>query len=222
MPYRIHTVLTDNGIQFTNRARDAHISAHIFRRVCDEHGIEHRLTKVNHLWTSGQVERVNRAIKEATIRRYHYADHDQLRTHLRDFLDAYNFARRLKTLGALTAYEFICKLWASKPRRFRLDPTHQMPGLNTQNCFSYLYATLVDSGYSPPLPRSFDDGFAFPRVTRGAGMTHDPMQGRRRSTTPAPGLPGTSPSYPRRPPSKRSSIAEKSLPFPSSSSTNCQ
>ena len=67
----------------------------------------------------------------ATIRRYHYADHDQLRAHLRDFLDAYNFARRLKTLGGLTAYEFVCKLWASEPQRFRLDPTHQMPGLNT-------------------------------------------------------------------------------------------
>ena len=74
---------------------------------------------------------MNRTIKEATIRRHHYADHDQLRSHLRDFLDAYNFARRLKTLGELTAYEFICKLWASKPQRFRLDPTYQMPGLNT-------------------------------------------------------------------------------------------
>jgi IS30 family transposase len=46
--YRIHTVLTDNGIQFTNCALDAHAFAHIFDRVCRKNGIEHRLTKVRH------------------------------------------------------------------------------------------------------------------------------------------------------------------------------
>jgi IS30 family transposase len=48
LPYRIHTVLTDNGIQFTNRALDARAFAHIFDCVCSENGIEHRLTKVRH------------------------------------------------------------------------------------------------------------------------------------------------------------------------------
>lgn len=33
--------------------------------------------------------------------------HDQLRAHL----DAYNFAKRLKTLKGLTPYEQICKIW---------------------------------------------------------------------------------------------------------------
>jgi hypothetical protein len=50
---------------------------------------------------------------------------------LADFIDAYNFGRRLKTLRGLTPYEFIAKCWTSKPERFSLDPTHQMPGLNT-------------------------------------------------------------------------------------------
>ncbi|RAK20002.1 integrase-like protein, partial [Salipiger aestuarii] len=44
---------------------------HIFDRVCSEHGIEHRLAKVNHPWTNGQVERMNRTLKEATVKRYH-------------------------------------------------------------------------------------------------------------------------------------------------------
>jgi hypothetical protein len=44
---------------------------------------------------------------------------------------AYNFARRLKTLGRLTPYEYICKVWTSDPDRFILDPIHQMPGLNS-------------------------------------------------------------------------------------------
>jgi len=131
VPYRLHTVLTDNGIQFTNRSCDTSSFEHIFDRVCREHAIEHRLTKVKHPWTNGQVERMNRTIKDATVKRFHYDDHSQLRTHLADFMAAYNFARRLKTLGGLTPYEYICKIWTSEPDRFILNPIHQMLGLNT-------------------------------------------------------------------------------------------
>ena len=74
---------------------------------------------------------MNRTLKDATVRRYYYDTHDQLRGHLGDFLAAYNFARRLKTLRGLTPYEYICKIWTNEPQRFRLDPLHQMPGLNT-------------------------------------------------------------------------------------------
>ena len=106
LPYAIHTVLTDNGIQFTNRACDRYAFHHIFDRVCETNGIEHRLTKVKHPWTNGQVERMNRTIKDATVKRFHYDDHAQLRRHLVDFIDAYNFARRLKTLKGLIPCEF--------------------------------------------------------------------------------------------------------------------
>ncbi|MBB4620045.1 hypothetical protein GGQ96_004217 [Sphingomonas abaci] len=61
----------------------------------------------------------------------HYETHDQLRTHLADFMAAYNLARRLKTLSGLTPYEYIAKIWTSEPDRFIVDPIHQMPGLNT-------------------------------------------------------------------------------------------
>jgi len=131
VPYTIHIVLTDNGIQFTNRACDRSALEHIFDRVCDEQGIEHRLTRIKHPWTNGQVERMNRTIKDATVKRFHYDDHGQLRRHLADFVSAYNFGRRLKTLKGLTPYEFICKCWTKEPKRFKLDPIHQMPGLNT-------------------------------------------------------------------------------------------
>lgn len=130
VPYQISIVLTDNGIQFTNRKRDTSAFEHAFERVCREYQIEHRLTKVKHPWTNGQVERMNRTIKDATVKRFHYDTHDQLERHLADFIDAYNFARRLKTLAGLTPYEFICKIWTSEPERFKVDPCHQMPGLN--------------------------------------------------------------------------------------------
>jgi hypothetical protein len=50
--------------------------------------------------------------------------------HLRDFVDAYNFTRRLKTLRGLTPYEFICKAWTSDPQKFKISPLQQTPGLN--------------------------------------------------------------------------------------------
>jgi hypothetical protein len=61
----------------------------------------------------------------------HYETHRQLEDHLAAFLDAYNFARRLKTLRGLTPYEAICNAWADDPDRFRLDPIHLTSGLNT-------------------------------------------------------------------------------------------
>lgn len=136
VPYRIHTVLTDNGIQFADLPKNrkgptAMLRGHPFDRTCVRHDIEHRLTKPNHPWTNGQVERMNRTIKDATVKRYHYDSHDQLRRHLGDFISAYNFARRLKTLSGLNPYEYICKIWTNEPQRFTVNPLHQMPGLNT-------------------------------------------------------------------------------------------
>jgi transposase InsO family protein len=145
VPYRVHTVLTDNGTHFTTPgntasaaplikaaiARGELFRAHAFELACAQNDIDHRLTKPRHPWTNGQVERMNRTIKDATVRRYHYDSHDQLRQHLSDFVTVYNFARRLKTLKGLTPYEFICKRWTLEPERFRLNPLHQMPGLNS-------------------------------------------------------------------------------------------
>src|SRR5271170_2804242 len=117
VPYTIHTVLTDNGIQFANRTRDKYAFHHIFDRVCAENGIEHRLTKLNHPWTNGQVERMNRTIKEATVKRFHYQAHQHLKEHLQTFLMAYNFAKRLRTLKGLTPCQFICAAWQKDPDR---------------------------------------------------------------------------------------------------------
>jgi transposase InsO family protein len=131
IPYKSHTILTDNGIQFTNRQRDKYAFQHIFGRVCQEHGIEHRLTKTNHPWTNGQVERMNRTLKEAPVKRYYYQTHQHLKEHLHTFLMAYNFAKRLKTLRGHTPYEDICQCWQREPERFTNNPYRHTLGLNT-------------------------------------------------------------------------------------------
>lgn len=131
VPYRIHTILTDNGIQFANRPSDRYAFKLLFDRVCTAHGIAHRLTKPNHPWTNGQVERMNRTLKDATVHRYFYETHQALRDHLATFLMAYNFAKRLKTLKGLTPYEYVCQQWQEQPERFTLDPSHLTLGLHT-------------------------------------------------------------------------------------------
>lgn len=79
--------------------------------------------------TAHGFEDIDGAVTILDIGRVHEG-HDQLRTHLADFMAAYNFARRLKTLSGLTPYEYIAKIWTSEPDRFIGNPIHQMPGLN--------------------------------------------------------------------------------------------
>lgn len=130
VPYKIHTILTDNGIQFTHRKVDRHAKIHIFDTVCQQNGIEHRLTQINHPWTNGQVERMNRTLKEATVKKYHYETHEQLKRHLYDFLNAYNFAKRLKAIQGLTPYEYIQKMSILQPNPFAILTNHLTAGLN--------------------------------------------------------------------------------------------
>jgi transposase InsO family protein len=96
VPYKVHTVLTDNGTHFTDPSgeswtvadikamieRKEPFWAHAFDVACARNDIDHRLTKPKHPWTNGQVERMHRTIKDATVKRFHYDTHDELRSHL--------------------------------------------------------------------------------------------------------------------------------------------
>jgi transposase InsO family protein len=136
VPYKIHTVLTDNGSAFCHPPRyrngmTANYVRHMFDICLDKHQIDHRLTKPEHPWTNGQVERTNRTLKETKVNRYHYGSHVQLRQHLHAFLMAYNFAKRLKALKGLTPYQSICKVWTVEPERFTINPFLYTVGLNS-------------------------------------------------------------------------------------------
>jgi len=125
-------VLTDNGVQFTPQAHQFLPGGHSFDRIFREYSVEHQLTKPAHPWTNGQVERMNRTIKEATVQRFHYQNTDELSEHLlQAFLLAYNHAKRLKTLRGLTPHEFVCAQWQKTPTIFIRDPTHLTLGLYT-------------------------------------------------------------------------------------------
>jgi transposase InsO family protein len=138
-PYRLHTVLTDNGMAFAdlpkNRGRypemEAIFGGHVFDRVCEEHGITHKLTKPYHPWTNGQAERMNRTVKEATIKVFHYPDLEALKAHVLAFVAAYNLAKHLKQLRWRTPFQAVCDAWTRDPAPFRIDPRHLIPGPHT-------------------------------------------------------------------------------------------
>jgi hypothetical protein len=73
VPYELQTVLTDKGVKFADLPKNrggwtARMRIHRFDQICRERGIERRLTKPNHPWTNGQLERMNRTIKDATVK----------------------------------------------------------------------------------------------------------------------------------------------------------
>ena len=62
VPYKIHTILTDNGIQFRYAPRyaagpTARYMTHMFAMRCRENDIEHRFTKINHPWTTDVIDK---------------------------------------------------------------------------------------------------------------------------------------------------------------------
>ena len=147
MPYKMDIILTDNGKQFVytsssydklninNESDDKKKSS--FTELCISNKIEHRQTLAYHPWTNGQVERINRTIKSATIKKYYYEDHEKLQKHLNIFLNAYNYAKPLKTLKGYTPYEKVLLYLKNKRGKSMINPVYKTMGPN-----NYEYPTL--------------------------------------------------------------------------------
>lgn len=136
-PYQIHTVLTDNGMAFADLPKNRngptrrYLGPHIFDRICAENRITHKLTKPYHPWTNGQAERMNRTIKDATLKLFHYSDIESLKAHVLAFMKAYNYAKHLKALRWKTPFQAIALAWTKDPSIFKINPRHLIPGPNT-------------------------------------------------------------------------------------------
>ncbi len=124
-------MLTDNTIQFVKKIGTESYRAHYFDVVCHRHSIEHRLTKPFHLWTNGQVERMNRTIMQATTKALHYAPLKQLQDHMKYYLWACNSARPLRALKGQTQIGFILQQWHKQLQLFLTHPNPFFPGPNT-------------------------------------------------------------------------------------------
>ncbi|BAK67495.1 putative transposase [Sphingobium sp. SYK-6] len=105
----VHTVLTDNGSEFTDRfggaywgKRNTGTGRHAFDQVCAAHGIKHKLTRPYHPQTNGMVERFNRRISQAIAAhpannqnagRNHFSSHQERNSFIRQFVNNYNRTR---------------------------------------------------------------------------------------------------------------------------------
>jgi len=134
-PFKINTILTDNGAQFTYELLAEHLrpkdKIHPFDEACKENGIEHRLTQFRHPWTNGQVEVTNRLIKKYTTKSYHYETMEELKVHLMTFLLYYNHERKLKALHYMSPFDKLIQEYGENPSLFLINPNQMILGLNT-------------------------------------------------------------------------------------------
>ena len=107
-PGTVHTILTDNGSEFTDRYSndmkgkrpDRPSGRHPFDRLCTARGIAHRLTRPYRPQTNGMAERFNRRLAEAIrhnaplrAHRNRFASAEERKTFIIGFADAYNRTR---------------------------------------------------------------------------------------------------------------------------------
>ena len=134
VPFKIHTILTDNGAQFTYALLAKHLQPknkqHPFDQTCQDNGIKHKLTKFRHPWTNGQVEIFNKKIKAYTTKKYYYETVKQFKEHVMAFLLAYNYQKKLKALKYISPYDKLLQLFDTNEQLFNVNPHHKSLGLN--------------------------------------------------------------------------------------------
>lgn len=130
-PFGITHVLTDNGLEFTNKLIKSKKGNYCAKPskldvVCNDNNIEHRLTKPGTPKTNGMVERVNNTIKSDTVKRQQYENKILMNDSLIKFLVCYNMYRRhgslRKELNVKTPFDAVVKWFEIKSEIFKENP----------------------------------------------------------------------------------------------------
>ena len=131
VPYDIGSILTGDNTQIFGSAKHGPAAEiHPFALACKKHDIDREILPYDQPWRIRWPAAELSNPKETPARKLHYESHDHLQERFSAFLESYNFERRLKTLGGLTPYEFICRCWETQPRIFRRNPAEITPMLN--------------------------------------------------------------------------------------------
>jgi transposase InsO family protein len=130
-PIYITHILTDNGLEFTNRLLKSKTgnSCQKLSKMdlkCVKYDIEHRLTAPATPKTNGMVERVNGTIKNNTILKTKYQNKYEMEADMMRFLCYYNLYRRhgslRKELKVKTPIQAIEKWYELEPNLFKITP----------------------------------------------------------------------------------------------------
>lgn len=128
-PFYITHILTDNGLEFTDkfaRGKNSVSGNHKFDIECKKDDIEHRLTAPATPKTNGMVERANGTIKNSTIKAQEYKNIEELKADLNRFLIYYNTNRRhgglTKELKVRTPCEAVKSWFEIEPEIFKISP----------------------------------------------------------------------------------------------------
>jgi len=130
-PFGITHVLTDNGLEFTNRLLKNKKGEYCTKPskldvICKENNIDHRCTKPFTPKTNGMVEKANDIIKNKTIKITKYNDLEQMNQDLMAFLVHYNLYRRhgslRRELKVKTPYNAVEKWYELDPEIFKENP----------------------------------------------------------------------------------------------------
>jgi hypothetical protein len=81
---------------------------------------------------------MNRKIKDATTKTYHYDSITQFEKHLQEFILVYNFAKKLKSLNFKTPFAFLTEKFKNNPTIFYQNPVHYSRGLNTIKTLQFM------------------------------------------------------------------------------------
>ena len=134
-PLKITKLLTDNGKEFTDRlfaSREREPSGnHEFDQLCQELGIEHRLTKPRTPRTNGMVERFNGRIADV-LKTHRFNSREDMEQTLLRYVALYNHQLPQSALKSKTPMQTMKEWYASHPHLFHKRP-YDRPG-----CDSYL------------------------------------------------------------------------------------